>query len=111
MAYEAAKDAMVQGSDPGFSMTPQVLALYESTCMMEDQSWYIENGIMSRRALLNRNVDAVNSMLPLLEGMINDPAVDAFVNAPMVDQDRLAAFFSSLPSFQEPESEYFRAKI
>lgn len=111
MAYEAAKDAMVHGSDPGFGMTPQVLALYESTCMMEDESWYVENGIMSRRALLDRNVDAVNSMLPLLEGMMNDPAIDAFVNAPMVDQDRLAAFFSSLPSFQGPETEYFWAKI
>jgi hypothetical protein len=66
---------------------------------------------MSRRALLNRGVDTLSSMLPLLEGMINDPAVDAFINAPMVDQDRLAAFFPSLPSFQGPETEYFRAKI
>ncbi|KAI1741688.1 hypothetical protein F4680DRAFT_57976 [Xylaria scruposa] len=111
MAYEAAKDAMVHGNDHGLSVTPQVLALYESTCMMEDQSWYVENGIMSRQALLNRDADAMNSMLPLLEGMINDPAVDAFVNAPMVDQDRLAAFFSTLPSFQGPKTEYFQAKI
>ncbi|KAI1758437.1 acyl-CoA dehydrogenase/oxidase C-terminal [Xylaria castorea] len=111
MAYEAAKDAMVHENDHGPGIAPQVLALYESTCMMEDQSWYIENGIMSRWALLNRDVDALNSMLPLLEGMINDPAVDAFINAPMVDQDRLAAFFSSLPSFQGPETEYFQAKI
>ncbi|KAJ4344389.1 uncharacterized protein N0V89_012129 [Didymosphaeria variabile] len=111
MAYEAAKDAMVHGTDRGLGMTPQVLALYESTCMMEDQSWYVENGIMSRQALLNCNVDAMNSLLPLLEGMVNDPAVDAFINAPMVDQDRLAAFFSSLPSFQGPETEYIRAKL
>ncbi|RYC63085.1 hypothetical protein CHU98_g3109 [Xylaria longipes] len=111
MAYEAAKDAMVRENDHGLGIAPQVLALYESTCMMEDQSWYVENGIMSRRALLNRDVDALNSMLPLLEGMISDPAVDAFIDAPMVDQDRLAAFFSSLPSFQGPETEYFQAKI
>ncbi|KAK5624517.1 hypothetical protein RRF57_000233 [Xylaria bambusicola] len=82
MAYEAAKDTMVHGNDRGLDITPQVLALYESTCMMEDQSWYVENGIMLRRALLDRDVDAVNAILPLLEGMINDPAVDAFVNAP-----------------------------
>lgn len=111
MAYEAAKDAMVHGNDRGLGMTRQVLDLYESTCMMEDQSWYVENGIMSRRELMNRNVDALNSLLPLLEDMINDPAVDAFVNAPMVDQDRLAAFFSSLPSFQGSETKYFQAKI
>ncbi|TVY33167.1 Acyl-coenzyme A oxidase, peroxisomal [Lachnellula subtilissima] len=111
MAYEAAKDAMIHGNDRGVGMTPQVLALYESTCMMEDQSWYVENGIMSRRELMNRNVDAVNSLLPLLKDMINDPAVDAFVNAPMVDQDRQAVFFSSLPSFQGSEFEYFQAKI
>ncbi|KAI0896099.1 hypothetical protein F4806DRAFT_502441 [Annulohypoxylon nitens] len=111
MAYEAAKDAIVHGNDHGPSMTPQVLALYESTCVMEDQSWYVENGIMSRRVLLNRDVDAMNSMLPLLEGMINDPAVDAFVRAPMVDQDGLAAFFSRLPSFQGPETKSFQAKI
>jgi len=101
---EAAKDALVHGSDHGLGMTPQVLALYESTCLIEDQSWYVENGIISRQELLRRNVEAVNSMLSLLEGMINDPAVDAFVNAPMVDQDRLATFFSSLPSFQGPSA-------
>ncbi|KAI1089171.1 acyl-CoA dehydrogenase/oxidase C-terminal [Rostrohypoxylon terebratum] len=111
MAYEAAKDAMVHGNDHGPSMTPEVLALYESTCMMEDQSWYVENGIMSRQGLLNRDVDAMNSLLPFLEGMINDPAVDAFVKAPMVDQDRLAAFFSSLPSFQGPDAKSLQAKI
>lgn len=111
MTYEAAKDAMVHRNDDGLGVTPQVLALYESTCMMEDQSWYVENGIMSRRALLDRDVDAMNSVLPLLEGMINDPAVDAFINAPMVNQDRLAAFFSSLPSFQGPETEGFQAKL
>ncbi|RWA09092.1 hypothetical protein EKO27_g6019 [Xylaria grammica] len=111
MAYEAAKDAMVHGNDHGPGMTPQVLAVYESTCIMEDQSWYVENGIMSRRELLDRDVDAVDSVLPLLEGMIFDPAVDAFINAPMVDQDRLAAFFSSLPSFQGPETGYIQAKL
>ncbi|KAG8158195.1 hypothetical protein KVR01_011956 [Diaporthe batatas] len=111
MAYEAAKDAMVHENDHGFGVTPQVLALYESTCMMEDKSWYVENSIMSRLALLNRDVDALNSILPLLDGMINDPAVDSFINAPMVDQDRLATFFSTLPSFQGPQTEHFLAKI
>ncbi|KAI1327024.1 hypothetical protein F5Y16DRAFT_421208 [Xylariaceae sp. FL0255] len=111
MAYEAAKDAMVHRNNHGLGMTPQVLALYESTCMMEDQSWYVENGIMSREALLNRDVDALNSMLPLLKGMINDPALDAFVSAPMVDQDRLAAFSSTLPLFQGPNPKPLQAKL
>jgi acyl-CoA oxidase len=78
---------------------------------MEDQSWYVDNGVMSWQALLNRDVDAVNSLLPLLEDMIHDPAVDAFVIAPMVDQDRRAPFFSSLPSFQGPETKCVRAKL
>lgn len=111
MAYEAAKDAMVQGSNQCLGVTPQVLALYESTCIMEDLSWYVENGIMSRQELLSSNADAINALLPLMEGMINDPAVDAFINAPMVDKDRLAAFFSSLPSFQGPETTSLRAKL
>jgi acyl-CoA oxidase len=111
MAYEAAKEAMVHGKGHGLGMTPQVLALYESTCMMEDPSWYVGNGIMSRQALLNRNVDDLNSLLPWLEGMINDPAVDAFVNAPMIGQDRMAAFFSGLPSYQGAETEYVQAKL
>ncbi|KAI0485119.1 acyl-CoA dehydrogenase/oxidase [Xylariaceae sp. FL0804] len=113
MAYEAARDAMVRGGNDhdDLGMTPQVLALYESTCVMEDRSWYVENGILSRRALQDRDADALSSVLPLLEGILNDPAVDAFVDAPMVDQDRLSAFFSSLPSFQGPDTEYFQAKI
>lgn len=111
MAYEAAKGAIVHGNDDGFAMTPQVLALYESTCLMEDQSWYVENGIMSRQTLLNRNVDAMISVLPLLDNMIHDSAVDAFISAPMVEQSRLAAFLSSLPSFHGPESGHFQAKI
>ncbi len=111
MAYEAAKDALVHGNDHGLGMTPEVLALYESTCMMDDQSWYVENGVMTRQELLDRNVDAVSSMLPLLEGMINAREVDAFINAPMVEKDRLATFFSSLPTFHGPETEFVRAKL
>ncbi|KAI1114437.1 acyl-CoA dehydrogenase/oxidase [Nemania sp. NC0429] len=111
MAYEAAKDAVAHKSDHGLGITPQMLALYESTCMMEDQSWYVENGIMSRRALLDRDADALNSMLPLLEDTINDPAIDAFINAPMVNQDKLAAFFSGLPSFQGAETDCSQAKL
>jgi hypothetical protein len=38
MAYEAAKDAIVHGTDHGLGITPQVLALYDSTCNMENQS-------------------------------------------------------------------------
>lgn len=105
MAYEAAQEAM------GHGMPPQVLALYESTCIMEDQSWYVEHGIMTRQELLHHNVEAVDSLLPLLEDMVKDPAVDAFINAPMVDQYRLAAFFSNLPSFQGPGSESVWARL
>jgi acyl-CoA oxidase len=104
MAYEAAKDALVHGSAHGLTMTPEVLDLYESTCIMEDQSWYVENSIMSRQELLNRDIHAVTSMLPLLGDMINDPVVDPFISAPMVEKNRLAAFFSSLPSFHGPET-------
>jgi acyl-CoA oxidase len=111
MAYEAAKDALVHGTTHGLGMTSQVLDLYESTCMMEDQSWYVGNGIMSRQELLDRNVDAVTSMLPLLGDMINDTAVNAFIDAPMVGQDKLAAFFSSLPSFHGPSTQHVRAKL
>lgn len=110
MAYEAAKDALTHGSAHGLTMTPEVLDLYESTCMMEDQSWYVENGIMSRQELLDRNVDAVSSMLPLLGDMINDQEVDTFINAPMVEKDRLATFFSALPSFHGPRTT-LRAKL
>ncbi|EAT82554.2 hypothetical protein SNOG_10219 [Parastagonospora nodorum SN15] len=110
MAYEAAKDALLHGSAHGLAVTPEVLNLYESTCMMEDQSWYVENGVMSRQELLDRNVDAVSSMLPLLGDMINDREVDALINAPMVEKDRLSAFFSSLSSYHGPGTTV-RAKL
>jgi hypothetical protein len=111
MAYEAAKDALVHKHVHGLDVTAQILDLYESTCMMEDQGWYVENGIMSRQEMLDRNVNAISSMLPILEDMINDTAVDAFITAPMVEQDRLATFFSSLPSFQRSETRCARAKL
>lgn len=111
MAYEAAKYALVHGSAHGLTMTPQVLDLFECTCIMEDPSWYVENGIMSRQELLNRNVNAVENMLPLLGEMINDEAVDAFIVAPMVKQDRLASFFSTLPSFHGLGADIIRAKL
>ena len=78
---------------------------------MEDQSRCVENGIMSRQAILDRNVNAVDSLLPLLEGVISDPAVDAFINVHMVDQDKLATFSSNLPSSRGPETECARAGL
>lgn len=112
MVYEASKDAIGGHQDErGLAMTPQVLTLYESTCIMQDQSWYVENGIMSRRQLLDQNANAMNAMLPLLEGLINDPAVDAFNTAPMVDLDRLADFFHSLLLFQGPDIRFISAKL
>lgn len=111
MAYEAAKDALVHGSTHGMAMTPQVLHLFECTCIMGDLSWYVENGIMSRQELLDRDVNAVKNMSPLLDDMINDTAVDAFIHAPMVKQDRLASFFSSLPSFYGPGADSVQAKL
>jgi acyl-CoA oxidase len=110
MAYEAAKEALVHPSAHGLAMTPGVLNLYQSTCMMDDQSWYVENGIMSRQELLDQNIDAVTSMLPLMGDLINDPVVDTFITAPMVEEDKLASFFSSLPSFHEPGTAV-RAKL
>jgi acyl-CoA oxidase len=110
MAYEAAKNTLVNGSAHGLTVTPEVLDLYESTCMMEDQSWYVENGIMSRQDLLDRDIGATTSMLPLLGDMINDPVTDDFIDAPMVEKDRLAAFFSRLPSFHGPKTTV-RAKL
>ncbi|CAI6101269.1 unnamed protein product [Clonostachys chloroleuca] len=106
MAYEAARDAVARGGDDenGPALTQQVLDLYESTCLLEDESWYVENGLLTRRQLRERQVDAVNAVLPLLEGMINDPAVDAFVSAPMLDQGRLTAFFAALPTYKGPDS-------
>lgn len=114
MAYEAARDAVARGGDDenGPPLTQQVLDLYESTCLLEDESWYVENGLLTRRQLRERQVDAVNAVLPLLEGMINDPAVDAFVSAPMVDQGRLAAFFAALPTYKGPDSGFVvRARL
>ncbi|KAF2438382.1 hypothetical protein P171DRAFT_159844 [Karstenula rhodostoma CBS 690.94] len=111
MAYEAAKDAMLHGNAArGLRVTPQVLELYEVTCVMGGLSWYVENGVVTRQEVFERDVEAVGGMVPVMEGMINDPAVDAFINAPMVGEEGLAAFFRSLPSFQGPGTSA-RAKL
>ncbi|KAF4589851.1 Acyl-CoA dehydrogenase/oxidase [Ophiocordyceps camponoti-floridani] len=76
MSYEAAvlSDAV----------SPAMLDLYETTCVLRDMSWYVENLGLSRAELQARHASAVERLLPRLNEMLEATGADVWATAPML---------------------------
>ncbi|KAF4417534.1 Acyl-coenzyme A oxidase 2 [Colletotrichum fructicola] len=89
MAYEAAK---AQGNIP-----PEVLDLFEKSCIQEDPSWFVEHGLGTRCALQNSEDEAYRNMLPLLPSLMKRAKAAAYITAPLVRETAMEDFIQGLP--------------
>ncbi|KAK5994333.1 Peroxisomal acyl-coenzyme A oxidase 3-like protein [Cladobotryum mycophilum] len=96
MAYEAAST-----SD---KVTPEMLRLYETTCILEDPSWYVENKSMKSGDLYKLHAEAVRALLPSLDKMLEDSAAAPWATAPILDEGRWLEFIDRLPAFSSSSS-------
>jgi acyl-CoA oxidase len=88
MAYEAAACSE--------TVTPEVLALLESICVMDDSSWYCENAALRRSELLERQVRSYEAALPQLDAMVEHSGAEAWVTTPSVSEEKMLGFLETL---------------
>ncbi|KAI1503307.1 hypothetical protein F5X99DRAFT_375626 [Biscogniauxia marginata] len=91
MAYEAAST-----SD---KVSPEILNLFESTCVMSDMSWYCEAGGATRTELFAGHAQAVEAVLPQMESLLSQTDAADWTTALIVDEEKWDNFVKSLPVF------------
>ncbi|GKT88619.1 acyloxidase [Colletotrichum tofieldiae] len=97
MAYEAAR---AQGS-----VAPQVLDLFEKSCIQEDPSWFVEHGHGTRSRLWDDEEQAYCNLLPLLPSLVERVNARAYITAPLVDETAMKGFIRALPAFGNSEDD------
>ncbi|KAI1392473.1 putative acyl-CoA oxidase [Hypoxylon trugodes] len=92
MAYEAALDK------EGFSR--EVLALFESTCVMSDLGWYCidENG--SRQELLAYDAEVAEKLLPRLRELLSETGAASWTTAPITSTEAWDELLRKLPVYR-----------
>jgi acyl-CoA oxidase len=91
MAYDAAAS-----SD---KVTPEALALFESTCIMSDLSWYCDNENISRKELFAHDAFAASKALPQLQEMLDQTEAAEWTSVPILSDDLWDDFVQRLPIF------------
>ncbi|KAK2050907.1 hypothetical protein LY76DRAFT_470039, partial [Colletotrichum caudatum] len=91
MAHEAAQ---AQGD-----IAPQVLDLFEKSCVQEDPGWFVEHGHGTRSGMLDDEEQAYRNLLPLLPSLVDGANSRAYITAPLVDETAMKGFLRALPAF------------
>ncbi|PFH57598.1 hypothetical protein XA68_14805 [Ophiocordyceps unilateralis] len=86
-------------------ISPAMLELYETTCVLGDISWYVENLGCSRAALHSRHAAAVESLLPSLDEMLEATGAGAWATAPMLSAEEWKKWADGLTVFKAPKEE------
>lgn len=96
MAYEAA-----EASD---AVSPEMLKLFEAACMMEDPAWYVQHKKISTSAIHRLHAEAVGTLLPRLDAMLQDTQAAPWATAPILREQDWEDFLGGLPSFSSGDS-------
>ena len=96
MAYDAAAESSV--------VTPEMLDLFEATCMLEDAGWYVEHKKLSMSALQRRHAKAVSALLPKLNSMLEQTLAEPWSTAPILKDEAWNNFIRGLPPFPETDN-------
>lgn len=91
MAYDAAVAAGVR---------PCLVDLYVANVVKLDPAWYSEHAGLGRRAQQEMEVSAMDEALPILGELVREMDVFAYVNAPIVSDERWSAFVDDLKVFR-----------
>ncbi|KAK1966808.1 putative acyl-CoA oxidase [Colletotrichum sublineola] len=97
MAYEAAQ---AQSDIP-----PQVLNLFEKSCIQEDPAWFVEHGYGSLSRLWDDEEQAYCDLLPRLPSLVDRANARAYITAPLIDETAMKSFISALPAFGNSEDD------
>jgi acyl-CoA oxidase len=96
MAYEASQSSS--------KITQQMLRLYETTCILEGASWYVEHQVASREEIYKNHAKAVRELLPSLEVLLENTGAEPWATAPILSQGRWNEFVEQLPLFCSTKS-------
>ncbi|KAK0367884.1 acyloxidase [Colletotrichum limetticola] len=91
MAYEAAQ---AQGN-----IAPEVLDVFEKSCIQKDPSWFVENDYGTRSALRDDENRAYSNLLPLLPTLMERANAKDYITAPLVEEGDMEDFIKTLPAF------------
>ncbi|GKT52014.1 acyl-coenzyme A oxidase 2, peroxisomal [Colletotrichum spaethianum] len=103
MAHEAAQ---AQGD-----IAPQVLDLFEKSCIQEDLSWFVEHGHGTRSRLWDDEEQAYRNLLPLLPSLVERANARAYITAPLVDGTAMKGFIRALPAFGNSEDDVLAERV
>ncbi|KAK0367920.1 hypothetical protein CLIM01_14727 [Colletotrichum limetticola] len=91
MAYEAARE---QGN-----IAPEVLDVFEKSCIRKDPSWFVEHGHGTRSSLRDNENRAYSKLLPLLPTLVERANAKDYITAPLVEEGDMDDFIKALPAF------------
>ncbi|KAF2423394.1 putative acyl-CoA oxidase [Tothia fuscella] len=96
MAYEA---AVASGT-----VDRRLINLYESSCIMKDLSWYVENNGMNRAEMLDTDEAAVSAVMDDVEDLIDAAGAGRWAHAPIISEKGWKTFVGELPKFEGPRN-------
>ncbi|KAI2624063.1 acyl-CoA dehydrogenase/oxidase [Xylaria nigripes] len=103
MAYEA---AVASGK-----LKPEALALFESSCMKADLSWYCQHEGLKRNEFLAKDAEIAKAALPLLKEFLADEEAIGAIVAPIMTEKTWSDFVSNLPTFTPASMERSRKSL
>ncbi|PLN80602.1 acyl-CoA dehydrogenase/oxidase [Aspergillus taichungensis] len=95
LAYEAALEAGVDQN---------LLRLFKTGVMLQDPSWYVQHAGISRESMFADEAQALDSVLPQLDGLLNQTGVQPYCSAPILSQDSWEAFVDQLETREGTKS-------
>ena len=93
MAYDAAVSTGVDSC---------LIDLYVASCVKLDPSWYVERLGLSRLRQREMEATAIDRVFPRTEEFLSLMAVEPYILAPIVSDNRWAEYVASLPPYSPP---------
>lgn len=93
MAYEAALAA-------GSGVSPEMLRLFEATCVVNDPSWFVQHAGLTRAEMFESHAAAVRGLLPALDGILEETGAEPWATAPILSEKRWQDFVERLPVYE-----------
>ncbi|KAJ7451790.1 acyl-CoA dehydrogenase NM domain-like protein [Mycena galericulata] len=88
MAHEAATDSRVD---------PLLVDLYHAGAVIQDLAWYVENGIISRKAAMAAEDMALTKSFASLESFLEETRNEPYAHAPVISASSWDNYVESLP--------------
>ncbi|KAJ7121250.1 acyl-CoA oxidase [Mycena crocata] len=88
MAYEAAADAHVD---------PLLVELYQANTVIQDLSWYVESGMLTRKKAMAAEDVALTKAFADLDKFLDATGCEPYIHAPVISQSAWENYVETLP--------------